>query len=380
MKPTNLIFLLAGKLDWAMPGINGNCLSYTDAVDALGEESVRVTCAISGEPDGKRCRAALLCGGYRAAQLPPEETPFARCLAQAGYAVHFSGSWNSGEHTPLSPDRQTDAVLDTLDTLSRSGAPFALFCDFDAPGDGSTPELASEDDLAPFRDRWFRPAPSFALNDRSVPRAARLTPSRLSEENERRKLRYAMLTALDRSVERILSRVDEYALSRDTLIVFTSDGGLLFGDHGRVGGDTFYEEAVRTPLFFRQTMALSPGEAELCISSADLCPTVLSLLNLPVPEEITGRSFAPAILNGTEDCTPALITGKDYAALRTQHHKLCKDLKRKKTMLFDLRTDPYELNDLAETETSSALRTEMEAALNARLSALPPAEKHRKSR
>jgi hypothetical protein len=49
-------------------------------------------------------------------------------------------------------------------------------------------------------------------------------------------------------------------------------------------------------------------------------------------------------------------------------------------MLFDLRTDPYELNDLAETEAFSPLRAEMEEALNARLSALPPAAKRRKSR
>ncbi len=377
MKPTNLVFLLARNLDWAMPGINGNCLSYTDAIDALGEESVRITCALSGEPEGKACRAAVLGGGYRAEILPPEETVFARCLSAAGYGVNFSGSWNRTGHAPLSPDSQTDALLDTLDALSRSGAPFALFCDFDAPGDGSSPELVSGDDLDPFRERWFRPAPSFALNDRSVPRSTRLTASRLGEENERRKLRYAMLTALDRCVERILSRVEESALSRDTLIVFTSDGGLLFGDHGRIGGGTFYEEAVRTPLFLRRTMVLSPGEAELCISSADLCPTILALLNLPVPEEMTGRSFAPAILDGKTDDTPAVITGKGYAALRGRHYKLCRDLKRKKTMLFDLRTDPYELNDLAENETFAALRAEMEEALNARLSALPPAKKRR---
>ena len=295
MKPTNLIFLLARELDWSMLGSNGNCHSFTDAIDVLAADSVCVSCAVSGEPEPSAARTALLHGRYRAPVSPvPEKTPFAAALLSAGYGVHFSGGWNRPAHTPLSPDSQTDAVLDTLESLSRGNAPFALFCDFDAPGTGMLPDLTSGRDLEPFKKRWFRPNPSFALNDGRVPKRIRLTADLLAAENERQKLRYAMLTALDRSVERILGRVEELGLSRDTLTVFTSDGGRFFGEHGRTGSGGFYEEAVRTPLYLRQTMTLAPGEAEVCISTADLCPTVLSLLNLPIPEGMTGRTHPPS--------------------------------------------------------------------------------------
>ena len=365
MRSVNLLFLLARRLDWSMVGWNGNCISDTDAIDTLAEESVRITCAVSGEPAEASCRSALLWGRYHAPASPkPEETPFAAALQSAGYAVQFSGGWNRPEHAPLSPDAQTEEALGELDALSRSHAPFALFCDFDAPGDGTLPDLALEDDLAPFRDRWFRPAPSFGLNVRSVPKGQRLTQDRLAEENERRKVRFAMLSALDRSVERLLSRVDELGLARDTLVVFCSDGGLFFGEHGRAGSDWFYEEAVRTPLYLRQTMTLTPGDVPVCLSSADMMNTVLSLMNVPVPEKSAGHDFAPAILEGTADTSPALICGKGYAALREEDFVLCREDKRGTVMLFDLRTDPYQLIDLAKDSAHARRRREMEHTLN----------------
>ncbi len=371
MKPANLIILLARGLDWAMLGSNGGSVVSTDCLDALWEESVRVTAAISPEPRPEAARAALLSGALRSCpDIPPEDSVFARALAGAGYHTAFLGGWNRAEHMPQHPEALAEEALNALDSLARERAPFALFLDLEGPGRDFPAELVKASDLEPLSRIWFRPSPSIRLGDRRVPKKVRLTADLLEAENRLRQRRYAMLSALDRAVGRVTDRLEELALSRETLVVFTSDGGSLFGDHGRIGGDCFYDEALRIPLFLRQSMAFAPGNAELAVSLTDVLPTVLELLKLPAAES-SGRSFAPAVEGKELPETAVLVTGKTDAALRGTRYALLKTLPRGQTALFDITTDPYELNDLAENPEFAGLRAELECELEARLSLLP---------
>lgn len=58
---------------------------------------------------------------------------------------------------------------------------------------------------------------------------------------------YAMVANLDENVGRLYAAVKELGIEEDTVFVFTSDHGEMFGAHGRRAKNIFYDEAVRVP-------------------------------------------------------------------------------------------------------------------------------------
>jgi len=97
------------------------------------------------------------------------------------------------------------------------------------------------------------------------------------------------VTLVDRSVGRILQALTEAGLDDDTIVVFTSEHGEMAGDHGILGKCVLYEESVRVPLLVRSP-DLKPGRTEGNISQVDLLPTLLDMMEQPIPEHLQGES------------------------------------------------------------------------------------------
>ena len=97
------------------------------------------------------------------------------------------------------------------------------------------------------------------------------------------------VTLVDRSVGRILAALTEAGLDDDTIVVFTSEHGEMAGDHGILGKCVLYEESVRVPLLVRSP-DLTPGRAEGNISQIDLLPTLLDMMEQPIPGNLQGES------------------------------------------------------------------------------------------
>lgn len=104
---------------------------------------------------------------------------------------------------------------------------------------------------------------------------------------------YGMISLLDESVGDILGTLDQLGLAQDTAVVFTSDHGDMFGDHGLMLKQfTHYAGCVRVPL----TLSLPQGPAgvrEGLVSSMDLAATALDLAGLPPYHGLQGRSLLP---------------------------------------------------------------------------------------
>jgi len=100
--------------------------------------------------------------------------------------------------------------------------------------------------------------------------------------------------SLDRSVENIMQTLQDLALDKNTVIIFLSDHGYLWGEHGLGGKWLLYEESIRTPLIIsgpgipdtRQGMKLDNLALNI-----DVAPTILDLAGIPVPEEMDGISL-----------------------------------------------------------------------------------------
>ena len=94
----------------------------------------------------------------------------------------------------------------------------------------------------------------------------------------------------DMHIGRLLGELKKRGLYDNTIIVFTSDHGEEFGEHGGQYHYTFYEETLRTPLVIKAP-GLEPGWIKTIVEQIDCLPTILDLLGLPVGDDLPGRNL-----------------------------------------------------------------------------------------
>jgi arylsulfatase A-like enzyme len=87
-------------------------------------------------------------------------------------------------------------------------------------------------------------------------------------------------------------------LSEETLLVITSDHGEEIFEHGRALHQQPYEETSRVPLVFRGPGVLPGQRIREIVELVDVAPTILSILDLPIPNHVQGEDLTPALLAG----------------------------------------------------------------------------------
>ena len=121
-----------------------------------------------------------------------------------------------------------------------------------------------------------------------------------AEERSHLKALYAgNVTLVDRWFGHFMETVEKLGLLKNTLIIWTTDHGHLFGDHdlqGKPGAElgTLYEPTTRIPLLVHHPDGLGAGEhiAGL-VQPPDVLPTILEFLGIPIPPAVQGRSLWP---------------------------------------------------------------------------------------
>jgi arylsulfatase A-like enzyme len=125
-----------------------------------------------------------------------------------------------------------------------------------------------------------------------------MTPEEL---NHVRALYAGEVTMCDTWVGYLLDTVERLGLLDNTLIVYMTDHGHLFGDHGlegKPGGQLgkLYEPTTRIPLIIRHPEGLGAGErVQPVVQPPDIMPTILDFLDVPVPETAQAQSIWPMI-------------------------------------------------------------------------------------
>ena len=191
--------------------------------------------------------------------------------------------------------------------------------------------------------------------------------------------RIEMLLGVDDSLGRILALLEKRKALDDTVVVFTSDHGYFYGEHGlNEERRLAYEETVRIPLLVRYPPRVKAGTTpEQLVQSIDLAPTFLELAGLQVPARVQGRSLLP-IFDGTatswrdavlveyySDTVFPRVLNMGYSAVRTDRYKYIqyRDLTGMNE-LYDLRADPYEEHNRIADPRSAELLATMQARLN----------------
>jgi arylsulfatase A-like enzyme len=171
----------------------------------------------------------------------------------------------------------------------------------------------------------------------------------------------------DGALERLFSDLRRLDLADDTLVVITSDHGEEFGEHGALGHvRTVYDEVLRVPLLFWGPQIVPGGKiVDNQLSLVDVAPTLMDLLDLPVPDGFAGKSVAGLIRGEALDLGPRFaettFQGIRIVAARTETHKWIWMDNGEPLRVYDLRTDPLEripLNDPALMDRGRALLDE----------------------
>jgi len=172
----------------------------------------------------------------------------------------------------------------------------------------------------------------------------------------------------DAMFKKFLEEFDKLGLTGKTLFVLTSDHGTEFYEHKRFDhGFSLYDELIHVPLVLKLPDSNKGGVIREQISSIDVMPTILDLLDVPVTDDLRkqlrGKSLVPAMQGRPE--SEDVYSETDYrlythkrSVITKNGWKLIYTLENGGRELYDLKSDPRELENLAEKEPRRAYELE----------------------
>ncbi|HML20286.1 MAG TPA: sulfatase-like hydrolase/transferase [Aggregatilinea sp.] len=181
-------------------------------------------------------------------------------------------------------------------------------------------------------------------------------------------------TMIDDQVGLLLGALEAEGVLDETLVIFASDHGEMLGSHGLWHKMMPYEEAIRVPLVMRLPGTIPAGvRSDAVTSLIDIAPTILSVCREAVPPEYVGRDLSPAFADGAEFQADAYRFA-EHKPLGEWHatveFRLVVDDRYKYVWnqgdlneLYDLQTDPYELDNLIDRPKHAATQTRLRARL-----------------
>jgi arylsulfatase A-like enzyme len=415
-RPPNIVFILADDLGWRDLGCYGSSFYETPHLDRLAAQGMRFTQAYAACHVCSPTRASILTGKYPARlhltdwlpgrpdrpdqklnrpvilqQLPLEEVTVAEALKKGGYRTAFIGKWHLGG-PEFYPDKQG---FDLNVGGCQLGHPPSYFSPYNIPTltDGPKGEYLTDrltDEAIRFieaaKDRpFFLYLSHYAVHNPMQARPEliakyRAKAARLVSAGPRfvvdsgRQVRQvqdhptyaAMIESLDQGVGRIVRKLEDLGLTRDTILVFTSDNGGLSTAEGtptsnrplRMGKGWNFEGGVREPLIVKWPGVTGPGSTcDEPMISMDYYPTFLEMAGLPLlpSRHVDGASLVPVLKGGVRPDRPLFWHYPHYSnqggspcgAVLSGDFKLIEWFEDMHVQLFNLRDDVQEKNDLA---------------------------------
>jgi uncharacterized sulfatase len=420
----NVVFILADDLGYGDLGAYGQKLIRTPSLDRLAAEGLRFTDFYAGSTVCAPSRAVLMTGRHTGhvsvrgnagggalsiQTLRKGERTIAHLFRDAGYATALFGKWGLGEiGSPGHPGRMGfDAFFGYLNqrhahnyypsflVRGESRVPLRNVPekqDEDGAGWARTRAEYSHDVIADAALRWIdesRARPFFLYLAVTLPHANNEATRGTGDGQEvpdygeyakepwpnPDKGQAAMVSRLDRDVGRLLAKLEEHGLAKDTLVLFSSDNGPhqeggndpeRFGANGPLRGlkRALYEGGIRVPLIARWPGRIAPGSAASHVGYlGDFFATFAELLGRPAEPGLDSVSLLPTLTGRTGDQKRHEYLYWEFyeqggrQAVRFGPWKAVREpMKTGRVQLFDLSTDLGEANDLAAAEPGLAAR------------------------
>ncbi|MGY8671611.1 MAG: sulfatase-like hydrolase/transferase [Verrucomicrobiia bacterium] len=263
---------------------------------------------------------------------------------QPGYGV------GDADEKTFSTDWLADKVVDFID--ANRSKPFCYMVSFPDPHGPNTVR-------APYDTKYNDitvPTPDSTLNKTraQTPAWGAMAP-RLTADTVRSLMPkyFGMVECLDDNIGKILDRLRQHGILENTVIVFTSDHGDLCGEHGRLNKGVPYEGSARVPFLLYNPGNVKSGTViNQSLSCVNFLPTVLDLMGQKTAGLEQGRNAA-SLFRGTSKNWNDVSFIRSTAGNQLWLMAASDDLKlvfasQGKPWLFDLKTDPDELNNQIE--------------------------------
>ncbi len=400
----NIIFILTDDQGYGDTSGHGNPILKTPRLDRLESESATFS-DFHVSPTCSPTRSALFTGRHEfkngvthtiheRERLTLEAVTLAQVLKTAGYATGIFGKWHLGDEADHQPGRRGfDEVF--IHGAGGIGQTYPGSCG-DAPGNTYfNPAILHNGTFERTKgfctDVFFAQAtswiaankgkkPFFAYLPTNAPHApynAKPEDSALYADAVKNKETagfFGMLRNLDDNVGRLLDRLREWDLERDTLVIFMSDNGSaagtkVFSAGNRGAKGTAWLGGTRANSFWRWPGYITPGTREALAAHVDFFPTLAQVTGAALDDktkaQIEGRSLVPLLGNPKADWADRTLfthvgrwakgappaTGKyDNCSVRTTRWHLVSpkgNATKVFWQLFDVKADPGETRDLA---------------------------------
>jgi arylsulfatase A-like enzyme len=342
----NIVLILADDLGWTGLGCFGSDFYETPHIDRLAAQGMRFTCGFAPMMNCAPSRASIMSGQYtprhrvmfvshyqnrwkqrqgnlkRFKLLQPDKAPHlsnstltvAESLKKAGYVTAMFGKWHLGPKSTQHPSmRGFDEAIES----AGKHFGFSTHPEVEHDPDQYLSDFLCDRALA-FIERSHRAGKPFFLYQsdflvhgpfETKPKLLAHFEAKAKGKNHHSPVAAAMIKALDDSVGRIATKLDELGIADNTLLIFTSDnGGLGYPEDGKRPNCTSnlplrgqkgseFDGGTRVPFIFRWPGRIPAGTlSHEPIHGVDLYPTILELAGAPRPQHVLdGVSLIPVL-------------------------------------------------------------------------------------
>ncbi len=396
----NVVFILADDWGWGDLGCTGHERLKTPNLDRLARQGILFTQFYVNGSVCSPTRAAFLTGRFparlsmhghlaageqnRARAMPnfldPAVPTVTRALRAAGYATAHYGKWHLGaspdallpdkygfDEWRVSDPRFPDWNLNRPELRSKSSA---MIVD-------ETIKFIEKRKEGPFYVQAWLHDTHATLNpsEEQMKPYARLAPAGVPFKAAAQ-VYYAAATDADAQIGRLLARLDELGLARETIVIFSADNGpeeIMIGNasHSGVGSPgpfrgrkrSLYEGGVRVPFILRWPAGAPAGRVDndTILSGVDFFPTLLAVSGAAAEKSgLDGEDMSAAFRGKASARTKPLfwewrfrIAGhvqnrSPILSMREGRWKLLMNPDRSRVELYDIPAEPGELNNLAD--------------------------------
>lgn len=173
---------------------------------------------------------------------------------------------------------------------------------------------------------------------------------------------YASISYLDFHINRILKTIEKSGKADNTYIIFSADHGLAIGNHGLMGKQSMYEHSTKAPLIIVGPNVPKNRRKEDFVYIQDIMATTLDLAGIKKPNYVEFRSLIPSVNTTEKNNNYESIYGA-YLNLqrmvRKGDFKLILYPEVPKALLFNVKEDPLEMNNLAEEKEFITIKKDL---------------------
>ncbi len=283
---------------------------------------------------------------------------------------YYDQAYEVGDTMKVIKGHQTDILFDEAAkfAVQKPDRPFIVFMSPFAPHAPCNPTLRRKGKYTG-KGIWMKDNIEFGIGY--------MSPARVKQMTEVYERTCEMVEDIDEGVGTILQSLEKSGQIDNTIIIFTSDNGVMYGEHGFGWKRHPWQESVKVPLIIRYPQAIKPASVcSAAVTLTDLFPTCAELAGVKLPEDALcyGKSMVSLLtgkkaelrkntlfmqyekgVQGQYDVRPENLEW--VSQVREDGWKLIRyrvgppeEMKRPDygtTFLFDLKSDPLEMHNLA---------------------------------